>query len=170
MYFYRSPNIEDFRDLQSSPVANVMHNPWNSSGTSNIQNRVGLLCKACTNTQRHTHWLKCPKWVTFSLRITLGCKHLPWKIIMQQIPSRKFLCKGRKTKFSAEYITPKLSAVEWFIELAHSDRMSVQLHTPLILFCSHGLLFDRDSAFSLSFLPYHNTLQRDAEGLDSNRK
>jgi len=51
--------LEDFGDLQSGLVANVMLNQWNSSVTTNVQNRVGLLFKAYTHL--HTHRLKCPK-------------------------------------------------------------------------------------------------------------
>lgn len=58
---------------------------------------------------------------------------------------QKFVSKGRKTKSSAEYIRPKLSAVQGFIELAHSDQMSAHFHAPLILFCSSVLLFGRKS-------------------------
>lgn len=67
---------------------------------------------------------------------------------------QKFVSKGRKTKSSAEYITPKLSAIQGFIELAYSDQMSVHFHTPLILFCSSALLFDRESSLSLSSLSH----------------
>lgn len=70
---------EDFGDLQSGLVANVMHNPWYSSDATNIEKRVGLLCKAYTRTL-----VKMPQMShMFSLSITLSCKHLPWKIIMQ---------------------------------------------------------------------------------------
>lgn len=132
--------LKSFGELQSGLMADVMHNTWNSSES--------------TNTHTHTKRVKCSKRVTYFHYPFHALQTFAMEYNNALDSQQKFVSKRRKTKSSAEYITPKLSAIQGFIELAHSDQMSVHFHTSLILFCSSVLLFDRESSFSLSSLSH----------------